>query len=159
MRGQSDVGSFYPWVVCDESGETGRVCVARNQHTSEYGTRFHESLRGSYALAYQAAEDECRQFSRLSGGEHPVLPANPVPGALWLVLLSHTLDDLPLRLFADEAEAIAYADRVEPADGESVCKVLRIDATTPICVKVLKFELTPNGLVPVNVAVLEKEFA
>lgn len=58
----------------------------------------------------------------------------------YLVMLSHTLDDLPVALFASAWDAQTFAENIKPDDGKSVGKLLQLDATTPVCVKVLTFK-------------------
>lgn len=57
----------------------------------------------------------------------------------FLVMLRHSEDDLPLLVTSDGAEAVDYAKRVLPDDGEDVKATLGIDASTPLCVWVYQF--------------------
>lgn len=72
----------------------------------------------------------------------------------YLVVLRHSIDDLPLMLLPTHEEAMAAAQLVQPNDGENVKQMLSIDARTPICVWVYSFA---DGLV--TAAELVKEFA
>lgn len=58
----------------------------------------------------------------------------------FLAALRHTMDDIPLRLFATEAEAWHFAAGVGTNDGEREKDLLVIDASTPVCVAVYTFE-------------------
>lgn len=57
---------------------------------------------------------------------------------MYLVVLSHTMDDIPLRLFADEEKAKAYAAEV---DGNSPdADYWKTDASTPCSVSIVEFD-------------------
>lgn len=57
----------------------------------------------------------------------------------YLVVLRHSMDDLPLMLLSSHDEAVGAATVVQPGDGENVKSLLSIDASTPICVWVYSF--------------------
>ena len=57
----------------------------------------------------------------------------------YLVVLRHTMDDLPLAFITDESEAILFAGKVKPMPTEKIRKVFQTDCSTPICVAVWQF--------------------
>ena len=66
-----------------------------------------------------------------------------MPVLTYLVLLRHTMDDLPLYVTSDRPQAEMVAKRVRPTDGAKAKAVLGVDASTPVCVGIVTFE---NGL-------------
>lgn len=58
----------------------------------------------------------------------------------YLVLWRHTMDDIPVGLFADRAEAIKVAKTMRRAEGRKITELLDIDCDTPICFTVVQFE-------------------
>jgi hypothetical protein len=59
---------------------------------------------------------------------------------MYLVMLRHSEDDIPLRLFNDQESAVEFAKTVGEDDGEREKRILSIDATTPICVAIYHFQ-------------------
>ncbi len=61
--------------------------------------------------------------------------------AMYLVVLSHTMDDLPIRLFSDRAEAEKFAGKVEvmPEETERIRALFRAARTMPLCVSIVTF--------------------
>lgn len=72
------------------------------------------------------------------------------PDTVYLVISSHTQDDLVLRAFSQKRQALDYAEGVardEEArehDEDPMCRALSIDATTPVCIKVLALNVGPK---------------
>lgn len=64
----------------------------------------------------------------------------------YLVLVRHTLDDLPVFLSDDKDKALAFAYKCGANSGDKAAAVLGLDATTPLNVTLVTFE---NG-VPVD---------
>lgn len=58
----------------------------------------------------------------------------------WLVVLSHTMDDLPVRLCATREEALIYAKKLNPMPSKRLCKVFQTDCSTPVAVEVVEFK-------------------
>lgn len=59
---------------------------------------------------------------------------------VYLVLLCHGMDDLPIRLFGSEELALAFAETVEPMPTKEIRDVFGTDCSTPIAVKLVHFE-------------------
>ncbi len=57
----------------------------------------------------------------------------------YLVLRRHNLDDLPMRFFWDQDDAIEYCDNLLPDETEGISDVLSIDLTAAISVTVIHF--------------------
>ena len=57
----------------------------------------------------------------------------------YLVLLCHTMDDFPMRLFATHTAACNYAKDLGEFPEEAVDTLFGIDCSTPVCVKVVEF--------------------
>ena len=57
----------------------------------------------------------------------------------YLVMLCHTMDDLPLGLFQAEHQAREYAKKVKRGDDKLCKSVMNSDASTPLCVKLVTF--------------------
>lgn len=58
---------------------------------------------------------------------------------MFLVLLRHSSDDLPLFLTADRTAAIEFAKAAPWEPPQEVCDVFRLDATTPCSICVVEF--------------------
>ena len=58
---------------------------------------------------------------------------------MFLVTLRHTMDDLPIRLFSTEHEAVDFAQSVDEMPNTEVRKVFNTDASTPVSVFVTEF--------------------
>ncbi len=58
----------------------------------------------------------------------------------FLVMLRHSMDDLPLFLTGDREEAMDFARKVTEDSGEHEKEVLRLDASTPISAQVYEFK-------------------
>jgi len=62
----------------------------------------------------------------------------------FLVLLVHTLDDLPVRFCDTLEEAQAFGEQLDPEPTDAVCEGLGVfGGSSPICVSVIEFE---NGI-------------
>lgn len=68
-----------------------------------------------------------------------------------LVVLRHTMDDLPLRLFDNLLQASEYASKVNWFPSEEVRDILHADCSTPCCICIVTFdnsgELESNQIV------------
>lgn len=79
-------------------------------------------------------------------------PATPKPdiGNLYLVLLRHTMDDLPIFLTPNQGEAESVAASTLPDDrnAQRAEEVLGIDCSTPLNTTVVRFKAdgTPCGM-------------
>lgn len=62
----------------------------------------------------------------------------------FLVMWRHTMDDVPIGLFADEQDAIKVAETMTWEQGYSIAKKLDIDCSTPVCFAYATFK---NGVV------------
>ena len=51
----------------------------------------------------------------------------------YLVVWRHGMDDIPIGLFADEAEAIRVAKKTSFSAGYKICERLEISCGTPVC--------------------------
>lgn len=71
----------------------------------------------------------------------------------YLVLLIHEMDDLPLRLFADRDEAVAFAKNVQEMPSDEIRELYRTDCSTPVGVRIVKFV----GGIPIQVTM--RDFA
>ncbi len=58
----------------------------------------------------------------------------------YLVIWRHTMDDVPVGLFADREEAFKVAKKMSLRAGQAVTAKLEIDCTTPVCFSVVQFE-------------------
>lgn len=67
----------------------------------------------------------------------------------WLVLLSCTIDDFPLRMFDTQREAKKFAKELDP---ETVDIPFDLDPSSPVCTKLMKFV---NGL-PKKIIIAKK---
>jgi hypothetical protein len=65
----------------------------------------------------------------------------------FLVLIRHTLDDLPVGLFRTEKEATTFALTCDiDVETKRTAKLMSLDATTPICVAIVSFvDETPTA--------------
>lgn len=57
----------------------------------------------------------------------------------FLVVIRHLYDDLPIALYATNAEAFAAAHATKESDGDDFCKLINLDATTPQSVWVFEY--------------------
>lgn len=57
----------------------------------------------------------------------------------FLVLLSHTMDDLPIGLFRTVKEAIEFADAASFDPTPEQREVFNTDCSTPCCINVVQF--------------------
>lgn len=57
----------------------------------------------------------------------------------FLVMLHHTMDDLPVRLFATRRAAIACAKKLSAEPEESIREIFRRDCSMPVCTAVVEF--------------------
>ena len=57
----------------------------------------------------------------------------------FLVVLRHSMDDIPLLLTDNEDEAMRFAESVNDSDGKTEKQVLSLDSSTPVCVCVWIF--------------------
>lgn len=57
----------------------------------------------------------------------------------YLVLLVHSMDDLPVGLFATERAAVRFAESLKPKPTSAVRRMFQTDCSTPLCVKVVPF--------------------
>lgn len=65
----------------------------------------------------------------------------------FLVVLVHTMDDLPIGLFATHPEAMALAKRQRGMPTVAMRNVFDTDASTPCCVSICEFrDGVPLGL-------------
>jgi type VI protein secretion system component VasK len=71
----------------------------------------------------------------------------------YLVVWRHTMDDVPVGLFADKAEAVKVAKTMSRPTGRAITNLLHIDCDTPICFTVVVFE---NGK-PVDIVGVERK--
>ncbi len=62
---------------------------------------------------------------------------------MYLVMIRHNLDDIPLRLFNHHGQAIAFAQQVWPNAGGPEMDLMGIDANTPASVAIAEF--SPSG--------------
>ncbi len=62
-----------------------------------------------------------------------------IKGDLYLVMLIHAMDDMPLRLFADFAMARRFAERVRPMPTDAIAELYGVDSAKPVSVEVLLF--------------------
>lgn len=69
----------------------------------------------------------------------------------FLVLLVHTMDDLPVYFADKEVDAMVFAKNLLPDPPEAVRLVFNTDCSTPVCVKVVRFS---NGM-PQSVEVVK----
>jgi hypothetical protein len=58
----------------------------------------------------------------------------------YLVVWRHTMDDIPIAFFSDEAAAYKFAEKVSWRDSYKRAKQLDIDCSTPVCFAVCTFE-------------------
>jgi hypothetical protein len=61
----------------------------------------------------------------------------------FLVVWRHTMDDVPLGLFADEKEAIKVATTITWRQSYDIARKLDIDCSTPVCFAYATFK---NGI-------------
>lgn len=66
-----------------------------------------------------------------------VIPKTGIDG--YLVIWRHTMDDIPVGLFANKEEALAFAETMSFRAGYTVAKKLEIDCATPVCFVVCRF--------------------
>ena len=59
---------------------------------------------------------------------------------MYLVLLRHTMDDLPVRLCDTRAEALQVAKEIAWEPSERDRRILKIDCSTPVCVSIVRFD-------------------
>lgn len=59
---------------------------------------------------------------------------------IYLVLLRHTMDDLPLFITGNYVEAVAAARNADWQPTEEIGRVFGLDCTTPVCIDVVTFE-------------------
>lgn len=57
----------------------------------------------------------------------------------YLVLLHHTMDDLPVRLVSDKAEAVRIAKQLDFEPSPEIRDVYYTDCSTPVCITVVEF--------------------
>lgn len=60
---------------------------------------------------------------------------------MYLVVLQHSMDDLPVRLFEIRAEAIEYISRMTWESGEEMASLLNVDCTTPQVISLIEFKI------------------
>lgn len=68
----------------------------------------------------------------------------------FLVVIRHSLDDLPLLATADEAEAMHFAENATEESGTEAAAVLNLDSSTPVNLSIWVFvggKLTESRLV------------
>lgn len=70
----------------------------------------------------------------------------------FLVLLCHTMDDLPVALRGTRDKAMALVNDLGPMPSEYIRKVFGTDCSTPSCIKIVEFH---NG-VPVKCEVVRE---
>jgi hypothetical protein len=58
---------------------------------------------------------------------------------MYLVVLSHTMDDLPIRLCKTREEAEGIAAGLDGEVPEPIAETFMTDASTPCCVKIVEF--------------------
>lgn len=58
----------------------------------------------------------------------------------YLVVWHHTMDDVPVGLFADEEEAFKFAQKCSRSRAYKVTDRLGIDCSTPVCFSVVHFD-------------------
>jgi hypothetical protein len=58
----------------------------------------------------------------------------------FLVLLVHTMDDLPIGLFMSDSAAMSFANEIDEMPTEKIRKVYGTDCSTPNCVKIVQFD-------------------
>lgn len=61
---------------------------------------------------------------------------------MYLVMLTHDMDDLPVKLFDNETAAFDFANGLDGEPGEHIRKVFQTDCSTPNCVSVVEFAPT-----------------
>lgn len=71
----------------------------------------------------------------------------------YLIVWRHTMDDVPVGLFANRAEAFKVAETMRRPIGRAITKLLDIDCNTPICFTVVQFE---NGK-PVDIIGVDRK--
>lgn len=59
----------------------------------------------------------------------------------YLVELIHTMDDLPIGLFATRGEADEFASKVRPMPTAAMRRVFNTDCSTPVGVSITRFRL------------------
>lgn len=74
----------------------------------------------------------------------------------FLVVWRHTLDDVPLGLFADEKEAIKVATTITWRQSYDIARKLDIDCSTPVCFAYATFK---NGIASAFTVVDRKDDA
>lgn len=57
----------------------------------------------------------------------------------YLVLLNHTMDDLPIGLFETSEAAEAFAKRARPMPAKRIRDIFGSDCSTPCCVSIVQF--------------------
>jgi len=57
----------------------------------------------------------------------------------YLVLLCHTMDDLPVRFFATHFAACRFAQSLSGEPDKAIRDLFNTDCSTPVCVKVVEF--------------------
>lgn len=57
----------------------------------------------------------------------------------YVVLLRHTMDDLPLALFGSHADAVAFAKTVDWMPTDKVRDILGTDCSTPCVIAIAEF--------------------
>jgi hypothetical protein len=57
----------------------------------------------------------------------------------YLVIWRHTMDDIPIGLFADYDEAYKFACTISQKNGYEIAKKLDIDCSTPVCFAICSF--------------------
>lgn len=57
----------------------------------------------------------------------------------YLVMWRHTMDDVPVALFANKSDAIEFAETTSFRASYTVAKKLDIDCATPVCFVVCRF--------------------
>lgn len=57
----------------------------------------------------------------------------------YLVLLRHTMDDLPIALFGDRDRAVKFAQKTRPQPTDAIRNFYNADCATPVAVVVVEF--------------------
>lgn len=69
----------------------------------------------------------------------PKITAN-LTGFIYLVTLSHGMDDIPIRLFTDDLDAFSFADRLDWTAPSDLLRLLELpECNTPCVVTVTTF--------------------
>lgn len=58
---------------------------------------------------------------------------------MYLVVIHHNFDDLPVKLFNNDGDARSYASTVDEVP-EPILKTFKINRTDPVCVAVVSFD-------------------